>query len=184
METYDFVQLAFLAVGGTIRGKTKLQKTVYFLGIMTGEVENLGYRPHFYGPYSSEVADATGQLHTLGFLDRNTVQAGLKGTSGFEATRYDFTLTEAGKKIATAKSEAHSDIWGKIEKAAMALKQVGDIDYMAMSIAAKTYFMLSDKKGAVSPDELAKLALGFGWKVEKDQINEAVNYLQKLGLVG
>lgn len=184
MDTYDFVQLSFLAVGGTIRGKTKLQKTIYFLGIMTGELENLGYGPHFYGPYSPEVADAIGQLHTLGFLDRNTVQTGLKGAFGFEAARYDFTLTEAGKKIATAKSGAHSDHWGKIKKAAEDLKEAGDIDYMEMSIAAKTYFMLGGKKGAVSPDELAELAPRFGWTVRKDQISEAVNYLQKLGLVG
>lgn len=184
MDAYDFVQLAFLAVGGTIRGKTKLQKTVYFLGIMTKEIGNLGYGPHFYGPYSSEVADATGQLHTLGFLDRNTVQTGLKGAFGFEATRYDFTLTEAGKKIAAAKSEAHSDTWAKIKKAAEDLKEAGDIDYMEMSIAAKTYFMLGGNKNAVSPEELAKLAPRFGWTVNEDQISEAVSYLRKLELVG
>ena len=30
METYDFVQLTLLAMGGEIKGKTKLQKMVYF----------------------------------------------------------------------------------------------------------------------------------------------------------
>jgi len=31
MMPYDFVHLTLLAVDGEVRGKTKLQKTVYFL---------------------------------------------------------------------------------------------------------------------------------------------------------
>ena len=31
IDVYDFVQLAFLVMDGEIKGKTKLQKTVYFL---------------------------------------------------------------------------------------------------------------------------------------------------------
>ena len=139
MNTYDFVQLTFLAVGGKIQGKTKLQKTVYFLGIMTRELDNLGYGPHFYGPYSAEVADAVGQLHALGFLDRNTVQAGTHGGSGFEAIRYDFALNRAGTQIAKSKAATHPLFWKKLEEAAKKLKKSGDIDYIKMSIAAKAY---------------------------------------------
>jgi len=56
MNTYDFVHLALYAMGGEIRGKTKLQKTIYFLGRLSNHIDELGYNPHFYGPYSSEVA--------------------------------------------------------------------------------------------------------------------------------
>ena len=35
MTPYDFVQLTLYAAGGKIRGKTRLQKTVYFLGLLT-----------------------------------------------------------------------------------------------------------------------------------------------------
>jgi uncharacterized protein YwgA len=55
MDAKEFVQLSMLAMGSEIQGKTKLQKTVYFLGLMTGCLDDLGYRAHFYGPYSDEV---------------------------------------------------------------------------------------------------------------------------------
>ncbi len=183
MNVYDFVQLTFLALHGKIQGKTKLQKTVYFLGIMTGELDNLGYGPHFYGPHSAEVADAVGQLHALGFLDRNTVQTGKQSSFGFEATRYDFSLTEAGQRVAEKKRDSHAAFWGELQNAAKMLVQAGDIDYMKMSIAAKAYFMLGEKQGQAAPDELAALAPKFGWTVTEEQVAAAVNYLKKLGLV-
>ncbi len=69
MDSKDFVLLAMLAMGGEIQGKTKFQKTVYFLGLMTGCIDDLGYRAHFYGPYSDEVADAIGWLRTIGAVN-------------------------------------------------------------------------------------------------------------------
>lgn len=181
MNAYDFVQLTILALGGKIRGKTKLQKSVYFLGIMTGELDNLGYGPHFYGPYSAEVAGAIGQLHALGFLDCNTVQSAASG--GFEAIRYDFALTKEGKEVAQTKMKTHGEFSKKLEVAVKNLKNAGDVDYMKMSIAAKAYFMLGEKRGHASTDELAKLAPRFGWEVSESQINEAVRYLRGLKLV-
>ncbi len=183
MNTYDIVHLAFLAVGGKIAGKTKLQKTIYFLGLLTKESDNLGYKAHFYGPYSAEVADSVGQLHALGFLDRNTVQTGMQGDHGFEAMRYDFELTEAGRRTAEAKARSHPEFWKDLQDSADALKNAGDLDYMKMSIAAKTYFMLGEKGGQATVGQLAGLASQFGWKVTTDQIKDAVGYLGKLGLI-
>ncbi len=82
MNTYDFVHLTLAAMGGEIQGRTKLQKTVYFLGVITDSLDGLGYRPHFYGPYSFEVADAIDQLKSLGFVDQNVATAGSAAESG------------------------------------------------------------------------------------------------------
>ncbi len=182
MDTYDFVQLAFLAVGGEIQGKTKIQKTVYFLGILTGEIGNLGYGPHFYGPYSSEVAGAVGQLHALGFLDRQIVQTGVTDPQGFEVKRYDFSFTKVGRCVANTKAERLREPWNKLQQAADVLRTAGDIDYMKMSIAAKAYFMLGARGGSATTGDLAELAPRFGWNVSRDQIREAAAYLNKLGL--
>ena len=73
METREFILLVFRALGGEIRGKTKLQKTIYFLGILSDRLENLGYRAHFYGPYSDEVAEAVAQLKAIDVLDQNII---------------------------------------------------------------------------------------------------------------
>jgi uncharacterized protein YwgA len=56
MDAKDFVTLTLLIADGEIRGKTKLQKMVYFYGLMTSQLNELGYRAHFYGPYSDDVA--------------------------------------------------------------------------------------------------------------------------------
>ena len=105
MTPYDFVHLSLLAVGGEIQGRTKLQKTIYFLGILSGTLPKLGYRPHFYGPYSDAIAAAVNRLKSLGFITENTVGIGAMGSSGFEIARHDFRLTEEGKLIAQKKAD-------------------------------------------------------------------------------
>lgn len=183
MEPYDFVQLVLLAVRGKIKGKTKLQKTVYLLGLMTGCSEDIGFRPHFYGPYSDDVADAMNRLRAIGAVDETVRGGGAVDKSGFEVCRYDFCLNDEGRELAQQTANRHQQIWKDLLTAARTLKEAGDLDYMKLSIAAKTYFMLGEKKGPASRAELAKLARGFGWQVTPDQIHDAAKYLGKLGLV-
>ena len=178
MQTYDFVHLSLYALGGKIKGSTKLQKTIYFIGVMTETVEELGFYPHFYGPYSDEVASAAARLQGLGFLERT-----------FEVVRYDYALNKEGQQIAKEKTTQNPTLWKKIQKAVSVLKRVGDQDYMKLSVAAKTYFMLCGKsalpgqKQTATMEELVKLAKKFGWKVNEKEVKEAANLLQKIKLV-
>ena len=52
---------------GKFSGKTLLQKTIFFLN----ELLELGisFKPHYYGPYSSDVASSIADLTALGFLE-------------------------------------------------------------------------------------------------------------------
>ena len=183
MEAYDFVQLTMLAMGGEIKGKTKLQKTAYFLGLMTGCLDDLGYRAHFYGPYSDDVAQAIDRLKTIGAVDQNVRGGGAVDKSGFEVCRYDFSLNDEGKELAEETLRQHSQLWSKLLDAAKVFNRAGDLDYMRLSIAAKTYFMLGEKKGPATHEELARLAHRFGWEVSPEQIQEAAQYLSQLKLV-
>ena len=183
MDANDFVLLALRAMGGEIRGKTKLQKTVYFLGLMTGHLDDLGYRAHFYGPYSEEVADAANRLKSVGFVERSVAGMGAVDQSGFEVCRTDFALNDDGEQIAEDKAAASPRSWRKLQDAAEILRKAGDIDYMKLSIAAKTYFMLGEKKGKATMGELVDVAKRFGWKVSKVQVQKAARYLNKLDLV-
>jgi uncharacterized protein YwgA len=182
MNANDFVTLTLLAVGGDIQGKTKLQKTVYFLGAMTDCLEDLGYRPWFYGPYSDDVDGAVTWLKTIGVIDQNVRSWG-HDESGFEARRYDFRLNDQGTRFAQGKARRNPELWECLESAAKTLRKAGDIGYMAMSIAAKTYFMLGKKRGRGSISEIARLAPHFGWQVTPSQVEEAARYLNCLGLV-
>ena len=134
MNPYDFVHLALLAVGEEITGRTKLQKTIYFLGILTKTVDELGYRPHYYGPYSATVADAVNRLKAYGFVQQSSLHTGAVDESGFEIMRHDFQLTGEGEKIAERKKTQNPEVWKKIEAAVARFKQGGEIDYMKMSV--------------------------------------------------
>jgi len=183
MKTYDFVQMSLLAMGGTIEGKTKLQKTVYLLGVLTDCSEELGYRAYFYGPYSGEVATAIDRLRALGFVDQRVASGGAYDAAGFEVARYDYQLNEQGERAAEAKKKQYLQQWEILSAAADRLNSAGEIGYMKLSIAAKTHFMLGQEQRPATEQELAALASRFGWGVTADQVAEAAKYLEKLGLV-
>lgn len=182
MDLRDFVTLTLLATGGEVRGSTKLQKLIYFVGVLTDSLDELGYRPHFYGPYSDDIAYAVRQLRAIGVIDRNETAWG-HDRSGFEVTRYDYRLNEAGTKYAQGLAKRKPELCKSIEQAYEVFKRAGDRDYMELSIAAKTYFLLGQRKGKSSMQELARLAPRFGWSVRPEQIKWAAEYLQKLSLV-
>jgi uncharacterized protein YwgA len=183
MDPNDFIVLAILAMGGEIQGKTKFQKTVYFLGLLTGCIDDLGYRAHFYGPYSDDVANAVDRLRTIGAVDLTISSGGTVDRSGFEVRRYDYRFNEGGRRFAEATSRRYDDLWKRLQKATDLLKSAGDLDYVKMSIAAKTNFMLQETHGKATKEELARLANRFGWDVTPQQVRDAALYLERLGLV-
>lgn len=183
MTPYDFVHLTLLAVGGKIDGSTKLQKTVYFMGLLTGYLEKLGYRPHYYGPYSDTVAAATNRLKALGFVHQSSLHMGGVNRFGFEVQRHDFELTEEGKAVVEKKRSDNPITWGQIAKAAARFKDANPPDYMKMSVAAKTIFMLHKADRPTTTAELSKFAQGLGWNIEPGEIEQSVQFLQDLGLL-
>jgi len=183
MNTYDFVHLVLFASENEIRGKTKLQKRVYFAGILTDHVDELGYRPHFYGPYSAEVAGAVDRLRAIGFVEHHIASGNAYDQRGFEVARHDFSLNEAGQKAARTKTKKYAVEWEAINDAIKKLNRTGQVDYMKLSIAAKAYFMLGQKKEGASVSELIKLAKNFGWSVSEEDIEQSASFLQSLQLV-
>jgi uncharacterized protein YwgA len=182
MGARDFVAMTLLASGGHVRGKTKLQKLVYIVGILTRSLEELGYRPHFYGPYSDDVAAAVTHLKTIGGIEQSVSDWGYN-SSGFEIRRYDYTFNDSGRQYAQGLARQNSERGKAIQNAVRIYNQAGDRDYMSLSIAAKTFFLLDHKKAPASDAELTGLAARFGWSVTPDQVRNAVDYLVSLGLV-
>lgn len=183
MDARTFVQLGLLALRGSVHGKTKYQKSIYFLGLMTGCLEDLGYRAHYYGPYSEDVAEAINWLRIIGAVDQSSSGVGTVDPSGFEIRRYDYRLNAKGRSFAENTASRHQDLWQKVQKAADSLEQAGDMDYDSLSIAAKTYFLLEQKKGPATREELRRFATRFGWEVSPPQLEEAWAFLEKLGLI-
>lgn len=176
----DVVLLTYKAFGGAIRGKTLLQKRVYFLSIFLRS--DLGYEAHYYGPYSEGVATVNAELKSLGFLSESATGWGVD-RRGFEMARYDFTLTDAGIRISDKKAELHPQLWEQVQQAAKVITDAGNLDYMELSIAAKAYYVLMHMKRRATLDDISEMLPKFGWSVKKEELTNATKFLEKTGLV-
>lgn len=182
MKTRDFVVLAYGAFGGEIDGKTNLQKKVYFLGVGLGRESDLGYRPHYYGPYSASVAEANSELRSLGYVSERSTSWG-NDNRGFEIVRYDYALTEDGRSLLETKKRENPNLWEEIHAFAEMMNSAGELDYWELSIAAKAYFILKNTGARVGPESIQEAAKELGWKVELEEIHKACAFLEKVGLV-
>jgi len=82
---------------GLIRGKTLLQKRAYFLSILLDL--DLGYRPHYYGPYSPIIQGTLDKLKATGFVEERMQGFEALSIFPFESRRFDYALTDDGKKV-------------------------------------------------------------------------------------
>ncbi len=178
-----FILLFLDAYGGKVEGKTKLQKLIYFAGVMTRKLDLLGYVPHYYGPYSATVEDAVGQLCSLGLLERRAFRYGPGDRRGFEQVRYDYRLTEAGKQLAGHKAGRLPNTAESLRTAVEGIRQAGDASYMGLSYAAKAFFLLRQEGGTATADQIRARAREFGWDVRDEDVNTAVDFLRALKLV-
>ena len=183
MTASDLVLLMLDAFGSEIQGKTMLQKRCYFVALMCGWQHEMGFGPHYYGPYASELDNAAGQLRALGFIEESKVTFGVVGGGGFEISRYDYKLTEDGRAVASVRKGKRPEDWNAIKNAVDKIKAAGDRGYVELSIAAKAYYLLEQKGGPASAEELAQLAQRFGWQVQPAQVAEAWEFLKRLDLI-
>jgi hypothetical protein len=179
MTTYDFVHLVIHAAGDRIEGRTNLQATVYFVGVLTDRVQSLGYRSHYYGTFSPAVAGAVQELRGLRFLEQRVSASDASDDRGFEMTRYDYILTAEGRQVAEAKVASWPAEWEGIRAAVRRLKESEVQDYVPLAIAAKTDLIKRQAGTALEAAALKEKAAEHGWKAFTDtQFAEAIRFLQ------
>lgn len=177
MDTRD----AILAVisrepGQEIRGRTLLQKRVYFLGELTGE--EYDFHPHYFGPYSPVVMDALGSLVGAGFVDE-TVKP-LQGPPGRFGERrvFKYSLTPDGKQVVEARKDELARFDGPISK--ITGHPIANNPEL-LSIAAKVHYIVGESRVA-SVEAIRTRASELDWKVAPQEINQVLAYLEHLGL--
>ena len=181
IQPYEMVLLLLDASGGSIRGKTLLQKRGYFVATQLGW--NLGYRAHYYGPYSPPLEDGLLKANALQFINDEKHDLGVDNV-GFEVRRYDYRLNEDGKIIVEELKKEYPEQSSMIQDAVRRMEEAGDTgDYMSLSIAAKTHHLLSNSDKPLTREEIRAKASKFGWNMNEDQIENAVSFLGKMGLV-
>lgn len=159
-------------------GKTLLQKTVFFLNELLGL--GIPFKPHYYGPYSSEVAIAIENLVALDFLKETEESFSVWNVWG-EVKRYIYELTDEGREILKdiKKQSEYNEILKK-------LNTIGTFseskDYNKLSKAAKIYHIVK-AKGEITKSDIKKEASKLGWSLKGEEINETASFLKNLNLV-
>ena len=166
---------------GTLHGRTLLQKRIYFASVLAKE--ELGFRPHYYGPYSQTVADAVDSLVSNRFLAESIEsfpgEANLFGER--ERRRHSYSLTDDGKTVVEATlGTEESAKWRE------ALQRVNSHpvaqDFNLLSVAAKVHVILKGM-GRAKTTEISHQAQHYGWQLSGPEIEEVGEYLQHLDLV-
>ncbi len=183
MKPNDFLIALLDASGGSIRGRTLLQKRAFFVSILCGKEKELGFTAHYYGPFSPSIDVTLAQLKSLGFVDEVAVGFGAVNSEGFEVKRYDYRLTEDGKKIAASLKKKYPQEYEQIVENLRKLERAGNPNYLELSFAAKAFFVLRSKKRPMTRRELNRNAERFDWKIPEQSLQKAVSFLENIGLV-
>ena len=158
-------------------GRTLFQKKLYVLAAVAGE--DFGFFPHFYGPYSSEVADHIGALCAAGFVSESSEPTGrIAGPFG-ETVRYVYSLTEAGRDIVASREAdfgRYRTMCGMMNGHELADNTI------LMPIAAKVHYIVSENSNASEAD-IRTRAMSLGWNINEADITRVVSYLQHLNLI-
>lgn len=175
LELLDTILLTIESAGGTIPGRTTIQKLIYFES-MWGVVE-ANYIPHYYGPYSAEVSGTIEGLVSLNFIEE-------KETSFFtkDWKRYEYKLSEDVSKLIEILKDENKKDYEKIFNLVKICKENTNLNANILSCAAKVKHILSKQNKPMTYNEIINTAKSFGWKLSEDQIDSAAKLLNNLRL--
>lgn len=108
--------------GGSIVGKTRIQKTLYFLEEF-GAGCDLEFEYHFYGPYSEEASVALDDASALGYIQQ------------------DWKYTKAGAKYAVIRSSKDFKKEEVDERRKRILSLLSSYDSISIELAATADFL-------------------------------------------
>lgn len=141
------------------------------------------YIPHYYGPFSPELEAAIGRGRALGFVREDTVDYGPYRQSGFEVRRFDYTLTGDGHVVVNDLIRRKPEECRQALACLNELARAGDDNYVKLSIAAKAHHILRTAGQPLTRAQIVAQASKFHWQVSEGDINGAVEFLKRLGLV-
>lgn len=177
------ILLAIDAFGGQVGGKTLLQKRLYFTQVLLRENLGLDFDAHYYGPYSALLNSELSTLKLQGQLREDASTYGFSQQSGFEMRRFHYQLTDGGRAGVEWLRQNYPDEAGRVTEAAKCVVAAGNLDYMDLSFAAKSHWILCQAQKPLSEADIANEAQRFGWEVKPEQVHRGVEFLQKVGLV-
>jgi uncharacterized protein YwgA len=139
------------------------------------------FRPHFYGPFSSDISSALDLLGNSGLLSVSQIDYGIR--DDFEIRQYVYELTETGKEVAKSVGEEYAEFVQVFEEQFAKLKNTGyHENTKVLSTAAKVKHILSSEKSRLTPDTISKKGKLLGWEIQKSDLLASVKLLVDTGL--
>jgi hypothetical protein len=176
MSERDYV-LAVLEAAGDVPGRTMLQKLVYLLSRI--ERQDLGYSPHFYGPYSAAIQRTTNDLRDLELVSERVTVLPSWAPEQFDVHQYRYGLTEQGRLAASQVDQSLRHEAARLVGAARSAHVWGQ---GPLAAAAKLDHLRLIEPGLAVGDVPA-LAAQFGWRLSAGDAKHAACLLEDLGLV-
>ena len=177
MDAYEVIELVLDASKRSNVGRTAIQKLVYLAQAKTQSLDTLQYRPHYYGPYSSDLSLALERLVAHSFVDE---------TLGHQYEGYKYQLTSDGADIVSMLKESSTSEYQEIENIVNTCKELCGLGAKPLSCAAKVLFIQKNRpgnKGAMTVKDAKEQAKGFGWDISDEDIERGAAILERLDLV-
>lgn len=158
-----------------IEGRTTIQKLAYFSSVKTRI--DMGFGPHYYGPYSPLVASYLEDLVALDFIvekGRRTVR---------DRTMYSYALTKDGEKLAKKIEKTYPKEYRTVKTIVNRCYRVVHNNISVLSWAAKVHYLLHQAGKPMTNEEAISTGRLFGWKLSEKGIESAVKLLLALQLI-
>lgn len=162
-----------------LRGRTLLQKKVYFLSVLMKF--DLGFSPHYYGPYSSYVASHLDSLVNCGLLKEVTESFSNDQNIFGEIRRHTYSVPENVEPVwqdiqAKPQFSEWQDAIRRVNKQKIAN------DFNKLSIAAKVHYIVS-WEGQSTVEQIRQIAKEYKWELDENAIESVLSFLKGLKLV-
>ena len=165
--------------GKSLQGRTLLQKKLYFLSVLKGI--DLGFGPHYYGPYSSWISENLDILVNARFLKEVTETFSTDQNIFGEIRRHTYFLTPDGEDVMgeIAQEDGYTDWKQKLD--ALNSHSLSN-DFNTLSIAAKVYYIVN-RQGRTTTEEIRQVAKEYSWNIDDSQIENVRSFLEALSLI-
>jgi uncharacterized protein YwgA len=181
----NLILLIVSEFNGKIIGRTLLQKRLYFFEELLqkefAETAGLQYDSHFYGPYSPLISTETAILEASGFL-RGYAEPFGYSHRGFEVKRYSYELSDAGERVVQRIKSENPEAYRRVHSVVSQIKKIEDVDYVNLSIAAKTFYMLKRFRKPLSSKAAVEQAKQFSWQISEEDVERCFHILERLEL--
>src|SRR5438552_6739758 len=160
--------------------RTALQKVLYF-GHVKGLVKT-SFEPHYYGPYSSEIASRLEDLTSVGLVKENVI-SWTEPSSPWESRKYEYSLsTELGKMEGILREDEHNQAV-HLRQILATCDKITELEPDRLSAAAKVCHILRETGKPLHDAEVRKEAHKLGWRLTDAEVEgAAVGLLSALGL--